>query len=83
MAKILYLAQYLEKLSQAESQKEAERQSLINRNEAERARNLAKQFIFQASSLLNDLNEEDRRIGWLLSDCAQLLDSDTECQVVL
>jgi len=69
MAKIFYLKDYLARLAGESCVKI----DCLKRKESARVRNLAKQFIHQASSLLNDLEEDDRRVGWLLSDCANLL----------
>ena len=41
---------------------------------SDRRRHLARLFIHQASSILEGLSENDKRIGWLLSDCAELLE---------
>lgn len=40
-------------------------------------RNLARVFVERASRLLEGLSESDRRVGWLLSDCVNLLDAKT------
>ena len=41
---------------------------------AAQRRRLARVLVQRASELLEELEEDDRRIGWLLSDCATLLE---------
>jgi len=80
MAKVFYLKDHQERQS---SENAALKVAEAQIDESNRVRNLAKQFIFQASSLLNDLDEEDRRVGWLLADCAQLLNAESDLKIVL